>query len=127
MSIIFWGQDVTPGPRDCFPGMLQMVRTLAQFSIALDEMQENGESVRDDGGGGGATGEESDSNNRVAVTPQNNTEVPRSSAGDSFTWIHHLLMVLRSCCCFSVLRRGTGKVVGLENRAGNNKNNEGGL
>ena len=41
--------------------MLQMVRTLAQFSIALEEMQENGESVSDDsggGGGGGGTGDE---------------------------------------------------------------------
>lgn len=40
--------------------MLQMVRTLAQFTIALEEMQENGESVSDDsgGGGGGGMGEE---------------------------------------------------------------------
>lgn len=29
--------------------MLQMVRTLAQFSIALEEMQENGESTSDEG------------------------------------------------------------------------------
>ncbi|KAJ8410783.1 hypothetical protein AAFF_G00187400 [Aldrovandia affinis] len=32
--------------------MLQMVRTLAQFTIALEEMQENGESASDDGGAG---------------------------------------------------------------------------
>jgi hypothetical protein len=32
--------------------MLQMVRTLAQFSIALEEMNENGENTGDDGGGG---------------------------------------------------------------------------
>ncbi|KAK6296452.1 hypothetical protein J4Q44_G00325940 [Coregonus suidteri] len=39
--------------------MLQMVRTLAQFSIALEEMQENGESTNDEGrqeGGGGGGG-----------------------------------------------------------------------
>lgn len=29
--------------------MLQMVRTLAQFSIALDEMQENGENTSEEG------------------------------------------------------------------------------
>ena len=33
--------------------MLQMVRTLAQFSIALEEMNENGENTGDEGGGGG--------------------------------------------------------------------------
>lgn len=33
--------------------MLQMVRTLAQFSIALEEMNEHGGSAGDDGGGGG--------------------------------------------------------------------------
>ena len=32
--------------------MLQMVRTLAQFSIAMEEMNENGENTGDDGGGG---------------------------------------------------------------------------
>lgn len=32
--------------------MLQMVRTLAQFSIALEEMNENGENTGDEGGGG---------------------------------------------------------------------------
>lgn len=31
--------------------MLQMVRTLAQFSIALEEMNENGENTGDEGGG----------------------------------------------------------------------------
>ncbi|GAA6092487.1 uncharacterized [Tachysurus ichikawai] len=63
--------------------MLQMVRTLAQFTIALDEMQENGDSPSDDGGGNagrggggsGAPGDESDGNNGVTVCPQNNTEV----------------------------------------------------
>lgn len=33
--------------------MLQMVRTLAQFTIALEEMQESAEGTSDDGGGGG--------------------------------------------------------------------------
>lgn len=33
--------------------MLQMVRTLTQFSIALEEMNESGENTGDDGGGGG--------------------------------------------------------------------------
>lgn len=33
--------------------MLQMVRTLAQFSIALEEMNESGETTGDEGGGGG--------------------------------------------------------------------------
>ncbi|TNN26923.1 hypothetical protein EYF80_062934 [Liparis tanakae] len=33
--------------------MLQMVRTLAQFGIALEEMNENGENTGDEGGGGG--------------------------------------------------------------------------
>lgn len=33
--------------------MLQMVRTLAQFSIALEEMNEHGEKEGDEGGGGG--------------------------------------------------------------------------
>lgn len=33
--------------------MLQMVRTLAQFSIALEEMNEHGENTGDEGGGGG--------------------------------------------------------------------------
>jgi len=33
--------------------MLQMVRTLAQFSIALEEMNESGENTGDEGGGGG--------------------------------------------------------------------------
>lgn len=64
--------------------MLQMVRTLAQFTIALDEMQENGDSPSDDGGGNagrgggggsGAAGEESDGNNGVTISPQNHTEV----------------------------------------------------
>lgn len=32
--------------------MLQMVRTLAQFSIALEEMNEHGENTGDEGGGG---------------------------------------------------------------------------
>lgn len=36
--------------------MLQMVRTLAQFSIALEEMNENGENTGDEGGGGGCGG-----------------------------------------------------------------------
>lgn len=83
------------GPRERLPGMLQMVRTLAQFTIALDEMQENGDSPGDDGGenggggnagrggggcgggggGSGAVGEESDGNNGVTISPQNNTEV----------------------------------------------------
>lgn len=63
-----------------------MVRTLAQFTIALDEMQENGDSPGDDGGGSGgggnagkggsgSVGEESDGNNGVTISPQNNTEV----------------------------------------------------
>ncbi|MEQ2294178.1 Rho guanine nucleotide exchange factor (GEF) 17 [Ameca splendens] len=38
--------------------MLQMVRTLAQFSIALEEMNESGENTGDEGGGGGGGGEE---------------------------------------------------------------------
>lgn len=73
-----------PGER--LPGMLQMVRTLAQFTIALDEMQKNGDSPGDDGGGSGGGGnagrggsgaasEESDGNNGVTISPQNNTEV----------------------------------------------------
>lgn len=33
--------------------MLQMVRTLAQFSIALEEMNENGGNTGDEVGGGG--------------------------------------------------------------------------
>lgn len=33
--------------------MLQMVRTLAQFTIALEEMQESAEGTSEDGGGGG--------------------------------------------------------------------------
>lgn len=70
-----------------------MVRTLAQFTIALDEMQENGDSPGDDGGGNGgggnagrggggsgAAGEESDGNNGVTVSPQNNTEVQVDTA-----------------------------------------------
>lgn len=36
--------------------MLQMVRTLAQFSIALEEMNEIGENTGDEGGGGGGGG-----------------------------------------------------------------------
>lgn len=36
--------------------MLQMVRTLAQFSIALEEMNERGENTGDEGGGGGGEG-----------------------------------------------------------------------
>lgn len=36
--------------------MLQMVRTLAQFSIALEEMNESGENTGDEGGGGGDGG-----------------------------------------------------------------------
>lgn len=47
---------VTFGVRDTCR-MLQMVRTLAQFTIALEEMQESGEGTSDDGGGGG-TGDE---------------------------------------------------------------------
>lgn len=59
---------VTCGARDgC--RMLQMVRTLAQFTIALEEMQEIGESPSDDGGGGGV-GEEVDRS--VAVEPNGN-------------------------------------------------------
>ncbi|KAK3549343.1 hypothetical protein QTP70_034569 [Hemibagrus guttatus] len=78
---------VQQGPGERLPGMLQMVRTLAQFTIALDEMQENGDSPSDDGGrngGGGNAGrggggsvapsEESDGNNGVTISPQNNTE-----------------------------------------------------
>lgn len=38
--------------------MLQMVRTLAQFSIALEEMNENGENTGDEGGGGERDGGE---------------------------------------------------------------------
>ncbi|KAJ3590039.1 hypothetical protein NHX12_007996 [Muraenolepis orangiensis] len=34
-----------------------MVRTLAHFSIALEEMNENGENTEDDGGGGGGVGD----------------------------------------------------------------------
>lgn len=48
--------------------MLQMVRTLTQFTIALDEMQESGESTSDDGGGG--AGEEVDRS--VSVEPNGN-------------------------------------------------------
>lgn len=69
---------VRQGPGERLPGMLQMVRTLAQFTIALDEMQENGDSLADDGGGHagrGGSGEESDGNNGVTISPQNNTEV----------------------------------------------------
>lgn len=78
---------VREGPREQLPGMLQMVRTLAQFTIALDEMQENGDSPGDDGGGGnagrggglGASGEETDGNNGVTISPQNNTEVQQDA------------------------------------------------
>ncbi|KAI9526312.1 Rho guanine nucleotide exchange factor (GEF) 17 [Dissostichus eleginoides] len=38
--------------------MLHMVRTLAQFSIALEEMNENGENTGDERGGGGGGGAE---------------------------------------------------------------------
>lgn len=82
------------GPGERLPGMLQMVRTLAQFTIALDEMQENGDSTADDGGGhggggnagrgggggSGAASEESDGNNGVTMSPQNNTEVQLDAA-----------------------------------------------
>lgn len=57
---------VTCGARDG-RRMLQMVRTLAQFTIALEEMQESGESPSDDGGG---VGEEVDRS--VAVEPNGN-------------------------------------------------------
>lgn len=81
------------GPGEQLPGMLQMVRTLAQFTIALDEMQENGDSPGDDGGGNGgggnagrgggggsgASGEETDGNNGVMISPQNNTEVQQDA------------------------------------------------
>lgn len=58
---------VTCGARDSCR-MLQMVRTLAQFTIALEEMQEGRESPSDDGGGG--AGEEVDRS--VAVEPNGN-------------------------------------------------------
>lgn len=68
--------------------MLQMVRTLAQFTIALEEMQENGESGGDDGGGGGggAAGEEAvdkpasepNGNGGVNGSPQTSFEVQTS-------------------------------------------------
>ena len=67
--------------------MLQMVRTLAQFSIALEEMQENGESASDEGRQEQEGGEElmdRDEAERVgnpngnglgAVSPQHHGEV----------------------------------------------------
>lgn len=36
--------------------MLQMVRTLAQFSVTLEEMNEHGENAGDEGGGGDRDG-----------------------------------------------------------------------
>lgn len=93
---------MTHGPGERLPGMLQMVRTLAQFTIALDEMQENGESPSDDGGGNGgggnagqggggsgAPGEESDGNKGVTISPQNNTEVQLEAGYSSIVCNQH--------------------------------------
>ncbi|KAL7878305.1 hypothetical protein AOLI_G00092790 [Acnodon oligacanthus] len=87
--------------------MLQMVRTLAQFTIALEEMQENGESGGDDGGGGGggAAGEEpvdrpaseSNGNGGVNGNPQTNTEV-QINPYVVFSDYLCLLFTLRNTC-----------------------------
>ncbi|KTG47827.1 hypothetical protein cypCar_00007908 [Cyprinus carpio] len=72
--------------------MLQMVRTLAQFTIALEEMQESGESTGDDGGGG--VGEEVD---RTGAVVPNGSGVggsmgaPQTSAEDMR---RHVIMTL---------------------------------
>ncbi|KTF76674.1 hypothetical protein cypCar_00035108 [Cyprinus carpio] len=49
-----------------------MVRTLAQFTIALEEMQESGESTSDDGGGGGGAGVGGEVDRGAAVEPNGN-------------------------------------------------------
>ncbi|KAK7160585.1 hypothetical protein R3I93_008284 [Phoxinus phoxinus] len=72
--------------------MLQMVRTLAQFTIALEEMQEGRESPSDDGGGG--AGEELDRS--VAVEPNGNrvaggVGAPQTNAEDMR---RHVMMTL---------------------------------
>lgn len=52
--------------------MLQMVRTLAQFSIALEEMNENGENTGDEGGGERDGGEEAGYRDAVDQFRNNN-------------------------------------------------------
>ncbi len=103
-----WGAvryAVTRGARDTCR-MLQMVRTLAQFTIALDEMQESGESTSDDGAGGGA-GEEVDRS--VSVEPNGNgvrgsVGAPQTSAE---VWeLQHwppMVVVVWTCCCVCLL------------------------
>lgn len=59
--------------------MLQMVRTLAQFSIALEEMNESGENTGDEGGGGGG-GEEVVDRDTVDQFRNNNSN--RNSSGN---------------------------------------------
>lgn len=78
------GNAVTPGARDTCR-MLQMVRTLAQFTIALEEMQESGESTSDDGGGGGGGGAGEEVDRSVHVEPNGNgvgggVSAPQTSA-----------------------------------------------
>lgn len=60
--------------------MLQMVRTLAQFSIALEEMNENGENTGDEGGGERDGGEEA--GDRDAVDQFRNNSRNSNSSGN---------------------------------------------
>lgn len=66
--------------------MLQMVRTLAQFSIALEEMNENGENTGDEGGGGerdgGGGGEEVGDRDAVDQIRNNNRNSSRNMNGN---------------------------------------------
>ncbi|XP_016139889.1 rho guanine nucleotide exchange factor 17 [Sinocyclocheilus grahami] len=86
--------------------MLQMVRTLAQFTIALEEMQESGESTSDDGGGGGV-GEEV--GRTVTVEPNGNgvggrVGTPQTSAEVRALQHRPSMVVVVSTCCYGYMK-----------------------
>lgn len=62
--------------------MLQMVRTLAQFSIALEEMNENGENTGDEGGGERDGGGGEEAGDRDAVDQFRNNNRNSNSGGN---------------------------------------------
>lgn len=104
--------------------MLQMVRTLAQFSIALEEMSENGQNTGDEGGGGerdcGSGGggggggvldrdalDQIRNNNRNSSQNLNGNGLPPSNGEVVFLffWTHECLFpVCSSSPCVSPLR-----------------------
>lgn len=80
--------------------MLQMVRTLAQFSIALEEMQESGEGTSDDGGGGGPGDETS---HRSTTEPNGNgggggTSNPQTGAEVRASQKHACFLPVANVC-----------------------------